>query len=358
MAEFPERSAAGPARPARRATIKDVAAEAGVSVAAVSKVVRSAYGVSPEMKSRVQAAIDKLGYRPDVGARAMRGHSYTIGVVAPELSSFFVTEVIDAIVSQFEGTAYGVTVMLAGADADRQRRAVHGLIDRKVDGLVLVAPWTPFRWIEKVARSVPTVAVARHGASQDCDTVVSDDEQGARLAVDHLVGLGHRRIAHIGQAAGPDDSHPLSHVVRQRGYEAAMRAHGLEPDVIVGAYSDRGGYDAARTALARAETPTAIFAGADVAALGALRAIEDAGARVPGDISLVGYDNIWLAGVKRIWLTTVDESSQLTGEAAARLLRERLDEGRTRAARHTLAPSLIVRGTTAPPPQGSRLPAD
>ena len=337
----------------RRVTLKDVAAEAGVSVAAVSKVVRSAYGVSESMRTRVQTAIDKLGYRPDVGARAMRGHSYTVGVVGPHLSSFFVTEVIEAIVNHFEFTPYDVTIMVSGADGNQQIHAVDGLLDRKVDGLILVAPWTSFEFLEQTGRIVPMVAVARHGKSQHYDTVVDDDDEGARQAIDHLVSLGHQRIAHIGQMVGPNLSHPLSHVVRQQGYEGAMRDHGLEPDVLVTAYSDDGGYEAAKELLKRKSPPTAIFAGADVAALGALRAIEEAGLRVPEDISLVGYDNISFTSVKRISLTTVDQSSSLTGEAAARLLQERMDTGRTRAVRHVLAPSLIVRETTAEPPRAS-----
>ena len=332
--------------PDKRVTLKDVAAEAGVSVAAVSKVVRSAYGVSDGMRARVQLAIDKLGYRPDIGARAMRGRSYTVGVVGPHLSSFFVTEVIEAIVNQFKSTPYDVTIMVAGADGERQIQAVDSLLDRKVDGLILIAPWMSFDFLKRTGRTLPMVAVARHGKSQYFDTVVDDDDEGARIVVEHLVNLGHTRITHIGQSVGPNRAHPLSHVVRQQGYESAMAEHGLEPDVIVTAYSDQGGYDATKKVLARTSPPTAIFAGADVAALGALRAIEEAGMRVPEDISLVGYDNISITGTKRISLTTVDQSSHLTGEAAARLLIERMDEGRTRAARHVLAPSLIVRGTT------------
>lgn len=334
-----------------RATIKDVAAEAGVSVAAVSKVVRSAYGVSDEMRAKVQAAIDKLGYRPNVGARTMRGRSYTVGVKAVELSSLFVSEVVEAIGDELNDTPFDMILTATGADPTRQRRSIESLLDRRIDGLIVVAPWVSPAWLEQVAERVPTVVVAQHGLAKAYDTVVNDDAEGARMVVDHLVGLGHRAIAHTSQPAGSDSTHPLSHVARQKGYEDAMHSHGLEPDVIITSYSEHGGYEATRTALARPEPPTAIFAGADIAALGAMRAIEDTGLSVPGDVSLVGYDNIWVSAIKRISLTTVDQSSRVTGAASARLLLERMKGERSQPIRYTVTPSLIVRGTTAPPPK-------
>ena len=282
----------------------------------------------------------------------MRGRSYTVGVKATELSSLFVGEVVEAIGEQFDGSPFDVILTATGSDPVRQQRSIEVLLDRKIDGLIVVAPWVSPAWLEQVAERVPTVVVAQHGLAKDYDTVVNDDAEGARMVVEHLVGLGHRRIAHTGQPVGSDSEHPLSHVARQKGYEDAMRSYGLEPDVIVTSYSEIGGYEAAREALSRPEPPTAIFAGADVAALGAMRAIEDAGLSVPGDISLVGYDNIWISAIKRISLTTVDQSSHVTGAASARLLLERMQGERTQPVRYTVAPSLIVRGTTAPPPPG------
>lgn len=340
-------SAPGNGKP--RSTIKDVAAEAGVSVAAVSKVVRDAYGVSDEMRAKVQAAIDKLGYRPNVGARTMRGRSFTVGVKATELSSLFVGEVVEAIGDELNDTPFDMILAATGADPTRQRRSIESLLDRRIDGLIVVAPWVSPAWLEQVAERVPTVVIAQHGLSKAYDTVVNDDAEGARMVVDHLVKLGHRRIVHTSQPVGSDSAHPLSHVARQKGYEDAMRSQGLDPDVIVTSYSERGGYEAATRALRRAEPPTAIFAGADVAALGAMRAIEDAGLSVPGDVSLVGYDNIWISAIKRISLTTVDQSSQVTGAASARLLLERMEGERSQPVRYTVTPSLVVRGTTAPP---------
>jgi len=339
-------SAPGPDGPRRRATIRDVALAAGVSTSAVSKVLRSASGVSPQMHRRVSEAIDTLHYRPHAGARGMRGASYTVGVMITEFSSPFQPEVAEGISMTLGDTPYQEIVVRGGTDPDHQRRSLEALFDRQVDGVVVVAPWTSQAWLEDLGRDIPTVVVARHGSSRHFDTVVSDDRRGAQLVVEHLAGLGHTRIAHTGQPSGGlRGQHVLSHTERQRGYEAAMRELGLQPDVVVTGYTEQGGYDAAHLLMGRADPPTAIFAGADIAALGVLRAADERGLRVPDDLAVAGYDDIAVAGMSRVGLTTVDESAQDTGHAAARLLIERI-AGRVEPVRFVLSPKLMVRSTT------------
>jgi LacI family transcriptional regulator len=172
--------------------------------------------------------------------------------------------------------------------------------------------------------------------------------------VDHLVGLGHRRIAHTSMPAGGlKRPFVLSHTARQDGYEQAMLRHGLTPDVITTFFSEDGGYRAAVEALSRPEPPTAIFAGADIAALGVLRAAEERGLRVPDDLTVTGYDNIYVSTIRRVSLTTVDQSGQMTGSVSARLLLERL-EGRSQPVRYVVAPRLVPRATSGPPPETAR----
>src|SRR6478752_4434276 len=207
-----------PPGPSRRVTIQDVARSAGVSVSAVSKVVRDAYGVSPQMRSRVTAAID----------------------------------------------------------AEAHQRAAEALIDRQADGLILIAPFTSHDWLEGLGSRVPVVVVGRHGPSTNYDTVSGDDIEGARLVVDHLVALGHRRITFIAHPSmGVERPFVMSHTAREDGYGAAMGRHGIDPEVIVTSWTEQGGYQAAIEALDRSVPPTAIFAGADIAALGVLRAAEE-----------------------------------------------------------------------------------
>jgi LacI family transcriptional regulator len=347
----PRRGIAGTGHNAelRRATLQDVAREAGVSVSAVSKVVRGAYGVSPQMDARVNAAIESLGYRPNAGARALRGRSYTIGIVLVDLTTPFPTEIAQSISSELETTPFQGIFVTGSASAERQKRSIEALLDRQVDGIVLVAPWLDISWVEDVARTIPLVAVALHGSPVNFDTVVDDDRLGARLVVDHLVATGHRKIVHTSMPpAAVGDGFMLSHTARREGFEDGMRYHGLEPEVVETFYSEEGGYQAALQALGKPQAPTAIFAGADIAALGVLRAAEEKGLRVPEDLTLVGYDNIYTSTINRISLTTVDQSGQLTGAVSARLLLERIN-GRTAAKQYMLAPNLIVRGTSGPP---------
>jgi LacI family transcriptional regulator len=192
--------------------------------------------------------------------------------------------------------------------------------------------------------------VALHGSPKGIDTVIDDDRLGARLMVDHLVSLGHRRIAHTTMpAAHLQGPFALSHTARREGFEEAMRRHGLEPDVIVTYYSEEGGHRAAIEALDRPTPPTAIFAGADIAAFGVLRAAEERGLRVPEDLSVAGYDNIYASTIGRVSLTTIDQSGHLTGAASARMILERFN-GRREQKQYVLAPQLITRRTTGPVP--------
>jgi LacI family transcriptional regulator len=333
----------------RRVTILDVAERAGVSVSAVSKVVRGAYGVSQQMQTRVTSAIEELGYRPHAGARTMRGRSYTVGVVLGELTSPFPMEVAQGVSDALQDTPYQDVIVPGGTTPERQTRSIEALLDRQVDGLVLVAPWLDAESIEKFAKVVPTVTIALHGSPVGFDTVVDDERLGARLMVDYLVANGHRRIVHTSMpSAAWEKKFVLSHTARRQGFAQAMRGHGLEPDIIETWYSEEGGHDAAIQALRRSKPPTAIFAGADISALGVLRAAEERGLRVPGDLTVVGYDNIYASTINRVSLTTVDQSGQYTGEAGVRLLMERI-EGRTHPKKFVVAPELVVRGTSGPP---------
>ena len=351
LAQRGKRRAPGPnGTGGRRATILDVAKMADVSPSAVSKVVRGAYGVSDDMRTRVNAAIDQLGYRPHAGARAMRGRSYTVGVVLTSLATPFQLEIATAISDELETSEFQEVIVVGGITAARQRRRIDALIDRQVDGLVLVAPWFDAREVEELARTMPIVTVALHGSPASFDTVVDDEYLGVRLVVDHLVAAGHRRILHTTMPSLPSEGEfQLSHTARRHGFEQAMRRHGLEPLMIETWYSEEGGYEAAMRAFELPEPPTAIFAGADIAALGVLRAAEERGIDVPRDLSVVGYDNISTSAINRVSLSTVDQSGSMTGEVSLRLLMERI-QGRSEPRNYVIAPRLILRDTSGPAP--------
>lgn len=345
------------ARPARerRVTIVDVARHAQVSTTAVSKVLRNAYGTSPAMRAKVHQAIAELGYRPSAAARGLRGQTYTLGVMVPDIANPFFPEVLNGVTSWLRDTDYQVLLAPGCAGEKAEAKTIESMIDRSMDGIILIAPISPRAHLEHIAGIIPTVIVGRHGRSTIFDTVADDDIAGAALVVDHLAGLGHRRIAHIEHLeTEPSCIEEMPNMVRAEGYRLAMRRHGLadEIDIVSTSYTREGGYTGALELLDRPTRPTAIFAGADVAAMGVLEAVARAGLSVPDDISVAGYDNTPFAAFSQVSLTSVDQAGWQIGADAARLLLARIADRERRSAQVKLSPTLVVRGTTAPPPAG------
>lgn len=329
-----------------RPTIIDVAKRAGVSKSLVSLVMRGAPNVSEEKRQRVLGVAADLGYRPNAVARSLvRQRTNLLGVLLSDLHNPFFAEVIDGI--QAEAAERGYRTIIGTGDRVElsEARALDTMLELRTEGLILASPILPMRRIAEASREVPTVLVARGSRSASVDSVANDDTAGAALAVGHLASLGHRRIAHIdgGDGAGSRE--------RRRGYERAMERHGLagEARVVAGSYTEEGGWKGVRALFLRGRAPSAVFAANDLAAIGTLSALAERGLSVPEDVSVVGYDNTALAAAHHIHLTTVDQPRPEMGRTAVRLVLERLD-GKRRAARHLLMPpSLVVRGTTAPP---------
>jgi DNA-binding LacI/PurR family transcriptional regulator len=222
---------------------------------------------------------------------------------------------------------------------------VETLLQLQADGLIMLGPMMRASTIAAAARHVPVVVVGRKASARALDSVRNDDEAGAAAVVDHLVALGHQRIAHI-HAGAVGGSHG-----RRGGYERAMARHGLGTFVrsIKGAFTEAGGMRAMRSIIQSDDLPTAVFVANDLAAMGALEALAGAGLRVPDDVSLVGYDDIISSHSARVALTTVAQPSVEMGRTAVDLLIERLREGRTEARHIVLSPQLVVRGSTAAP---------
>lgn len=339
---------------ARRVTIVDVAQHAGVSTAAVSKVLRSAYGVSDSMRERVHQSMAALGYRPHRPARGMRGRTYTVGMLVSDIENPFFNLLCDGATSVLSARGYELLIAPGGFAASEQVAVIDALIDHQMDGLILVAPVISSADLERVARSVPVVVVGQHGGSEFLDTVAGDDRRGASIVVDHLVGLGHERIAFVtNRQEHADPLRPES--VRLDGFLEAMRRHGLSDQaaVVDGSWSMDGGRDAARVVEGFLPRPTAVHAGADVVAFGLLSAWWDEGLHVPEDFSLVGYDNSRTSSIGPISLTTVDQSGREMGARAGELLLTRF-AGRTEAVHELLEPRLVVRATTARRSAGGR----
>jgi LacI family transcriptional regulator len=341
--------------PAGSVTIEDVARAAGVSRAAVSKVIRNAYGVSPAMRERVTAAIEALGYRPSVSARGMRGKTFTLGIEIPELSNPFFSMLLTGATAALSGSPYQLIIAPADPAHSEGYRAIQALVDRQVDGVIAVSPLVEPAWLSELSATVPVVMIGRHDRAEGYDTVVSDDEAGARQVMRHLFGLGHRDIAHLtGEGARTRPGSGVPQAIRLEAYRSAMQEAGLGDRINIARAADVTA-DAHRTALrllSGAERPTAIFACHDEPALGVLRAVADAGLTAD-DVAVAGYDGIEIAAHPGISLTTVHQDGERMGRLAVELLLERI-AGRTEARHEVVEPDLVVRSSTRPPrPRGT-----
>ncbi|MFG2602835.1 LacI family DNA-binding transcriptional regulator [Streptomyces sp. NPDC048514] len=332
-----------------RPTIRDVAERAGVSKSLVSLVLRGTGPVREQKRDAVLRAVRELGYRPNAAARSLsEQRTRTVGVLLDDLRNPWFVELLDGLNSLLH-TA-GLHMLLA--DARLNRRMGHDLaepfLDLGVDGLVVVGTVPDAHGLGALALRMPVVvAGAREPRPPGVDVVAGDDELGARLATEHLLGLGHRRIAHLaGQGAVG--------ALRRRGYEAAMRAHGAEPLVEPGDLTEEGGYRGTVRLLGRTERPTAVFAVNDMASVGALSAAGELGLRVPGDLSVAGYDNTGISRLRHVWLTTVDTAPYEAGRRTARCLLDRFERPEGEGRVHLAVPTLEVRGTTGPPGDGLR----
>ncbi|MFG1642023.1 LacI family DNA-binding transcriptional regulator [Amycolatopsis sp. NPDC049252] len=328
-----------------RPTMEDVAARAGVSRALVSLVMRNSPKVSDTRRAAVLRAAEELGYQPHLMARSLASRTSTVlGVMVNDLRNAFFADIVEELDTAAQAAGFDLILNTGGRSPTREWNALHTLLSFRPAGIVLLSPVVPASAIQVAAKQCPVVLVSRTARSSTVDTVNDDGEAGSALAVDHLVGLGHRRIAHLdgGGAAGAAQ--------RRRGFESAMRGHGLEPIVVRSEHTDVGGENAVRELLAtysRPDLPTGLVSGNDFNAVGAISALEEAGLRVPEDVSVVGYDNTSLAALRHLSLTTIDQSRKDMARLAFEALIERVRGERTEPVRHLLHPSLVVRSTTA-----------
>lgn len=328
-----------------RPTIVDVARLAGVSKSLVSLVMQDSPNVSDEKRERVRRAITDLGYRPNAMARSLvRQRTFVIGVVLSDFNNPFFTEVAGGIEEAAIAADFRALFSSGDRDPEREAQALDTLLQLRTDGVVLTGPAVDDAVVRRAARETPVVVATRESRSRLFDSVVTDDVAGARLAVEHLVSLGHRRISHVtgGEGAGARN--------RVAGYLATMEEHGLSPDLIDGDFTEATALKVAGRLFDGGSTPTAVFAPNDFAAIGVLQALHDRGFKVPDDVSVVGYDDTWMAGLARIDLTTVHQDPRGIGETAVSLLLERIEGDRTKARHVILKPELTIRSTTAPAP--------
>jgi LacI family transcriptional regulator len=335
----------------RRVTINDVAKACDVAPSTVSNALAGKGYVKPATRRRIEAAVERLGYRASTIARALRTQrSFSVGVILADITNPTFPEIVRGIEDALRES--GCTLLLCNTDGSEQRQAqyMRALADRNVDGMILVSQHLEAPAIEPLlAAAPPLVLIHRRHRHRNFDYIGVDNARGVNAAIDHLIALGHRRVAFI---RGPRESTAVEE--RYAAFASFARAQRIDDDarlVVQGDYTRAGGYAAATTLLSLSRPPTAIVASNDVAALGVLEAAAQRRMNVPRDISVVGFDDIFVSGLKAIALTTIRQPMVDIGAAAARLLLKRITDGKRKyRSKQLIFPAeLVVRGTTAPP---------
>lgn len=327
-----------------RVTIREVAEDAGVSVAAVSKVLRDAYGVSESLQAKVRASMDRLGYRPLAAARGMRGQTYTLGLVLPDLRNPFFADIMVGVNNALERTQYRALIGISESSVQTEMAIVESMMDRQMDGIILIGSTEDRGNHEKIAALKPLVTIGHHDpTAQSFDTVNNNDQQGAMLVVKHLVASGYQNIAMLSLLSG------TSTIIAERelGYRRGMMEAGLGKHINVVQTSQtlRDVQVATRRLLEGPQRPDAIFCWTDFIALEVISIATDMGLVIPGDVGIVGYDNTMYCDFAQNSLSSIDQSGELLGLQAARLLTERI-KGRAQAEHFVVTPRLVARRST------------
>lgn len=330
-------------------TIVDVAKEADVSYATVSRVINNGDHVRPEKRERVLKAMAKLGFSINQQARSLRGgRSNTIGLLVRDLGTGYVGELVRGIDAELDQAGYDLMLHTTHRRKSKEAAYVATLMRGLADGLLLILPRDPAAYMETLRqRRFPFVLIDHQGIDNKGPAVGAANRLGGLEATRHLIQLGHRRIGFV-------TGHPEMGCSQDRlaGYTTALTEAGLgvDPDLIrEGDFHQPRGYSAAVELLALPDPPTAIFASNDVSAFGVMEAVRDHGKRIPDDVSIMGFDDIPQAGQVHPPLTTVRQPLEQMGRTAAQMLLELLKDPERRPEKIELPTELIVRNSTKPP---------
>jgi LacI family transcriptional regulator len=328
----------------RPATIKDVAARAGVSVASVSRVLNEQGVVGDDTRGRVMEAVEALSYVPHSGARSLiTRRTDTVGVILPDLFGEFFSELIRGMDRAARERRLHLIVSSSHDDAQEASFAIKSMRGR-VDGLIILSPHLDAAALAaSMPRSLPVLLM--NGGARDVQrpSITVDNHGGAEAMTRHLLEQGRRRVAHV---AGPRGN--LEAEARRAGYLAAMAEAGIEPVVLDGDFDQASGYRAGSAVAAMDIRPDAVFAGNDMMALGVLLALQEAGLRCPEDVSVGGFDDVPIASLVRPALTTMRIDIAGTGRRALeRLVSIIGDAGETSPAHEIVRPQLVVRESSS-----------
>ncbi|WP_283192839.1 LacI family DNA-binding transcriptional regulator [Rhizobium sp. AN80A] len=331
-------------KPKDRITIRDVAVDAGVSVAAVSKVLRNAYGVSESLRQKVETSIEKLNYRPSVAARAMRGRTSTVGVLVIELANPFLAGVVESANAALLGSGYKSLIGIGHSASSIETSMIESMIDNRMDGVLIIAPRISGKVLDRYARQIPIVVIAHHESdAQAYDSVNSDDRNGAFMAVQAAVDKGYSDVAMLGYEF-LDSPPTVVAMQRESGYLEATKRFGLQGRIIrlPPVASDRNAEIEAF--LAMPDRPRAVFVWSDLDAVPLVNMARMRGIRVPEDLAIIGYDNSPVAAIPLVGLDSIDQNPAELGRMAAEMLLSRIN-GRGVAEHCLIEPRVAARGS-------------
>src|SRR5262245_46455095 len=338
-------------------TMKRIAADLGVSITTVSKVLNNHADIGSATRARVLARVEELGYRPNAVARSLTlRRTHTLGVVIPDLMHSFFVEVVAGLETVASARGYGLLLCSSTENPRKERSELEMLRSRQVDGIVLASVHGSHNseLLQRIAAQVGALVMIDRDDHPRvrCHRVLTDDELVGRMATEHLLAQGRRAIAHI---AGP----PITHARRREaGYIAALRDRGLEPQegwIARGGFMDADGYQAMQRLLTLDPPVDAVFAANDPAAIGAMQAIWEAGLLVPDDIAVVGAGDIAHGDLLRVPLTTVGWSKEELGRRAAELIFDQIGgRGDEAFKRIIIPPRLVVRASCGAAGPGTR----
>ena len=329
----------------KKITIQDIAQKASVSISTVSRVLNGTVPVAEPKRSAVLTAVAELNYRPNTYAQSLaRGQSLTIGILTQNVSSPFYDAILRGVLQEIGESDYSPIFADGYWHPTKEKRALQTLLDRRVDGLIVLGGSTPDSLLLRIDRHTPLIVVGRTIDALAHRCLSLDDFQGGSMATTYLAELGHQRIAHITGLLNHQDA-----VERREGYAHALRDAGLEPDpelIVEGDFSEQSGVLAVEMLLERGRTFSAIFAANDQMAFGARLALFRRGIRVPDDVSLIGFDDQPLSAYMTPPLTTVRQPAVEIGARAGRAILALLQDEQVVLARFPA--QLVVRESTGP----------
>ena len=320
-------------------TLEDIARALNVSKMTVSRAINNHPEINRETRERILATAQKMKYRPNQFARALTtNHSYLIGIVVPDLMHSYFAEICRGVESQARPVGYQNLICSTDEESRKEKDEIEALLSR-TDGLIVASalPASEVKFYRRLlSEGANIVLIDRVLDGLRCSAVTTDDVEVGRLATEHLIKLGHRKIGHL---RGPDVSTSLK---RLQGYQEAMAKARLKPLVRECGFTESDGRTAMQQWIAKSDLPSAIVAANDPAAIGAMGALTDAGLKVPEDVAFVGAGNIHYGDMLRVPLTTVSWSKSAMGQEAAGLLLELID-GKKKVRKITVPPELIIR---------------